>query len=426
MLTQYLFLFDIFGDIILNCDSAGRHYFTKARSLRLRGKVLMAVDDNHKGSKKKKRRLLSVIFSLASLLVLTYISITLITGREVVFSRIAELFTQKAPLQQADEFRFDVGRKTVFADIGSSIAAAGTLGVQVLDQSGVESLRVPFRMSAPVITTTGNHGIAFDIGGTSVCAFTDTEVSASLDVEGTIVSAAINENGWFSTCVQEGTAYKSIVTVYSDSGRSVYRVSLATGYALSAALSPDNMKLAILSLTDDGSRITIYDLGSENPDGEFSLSGRLILEMGFLPSGEILIVALDSLIIIDITGSDSELFGFDGRRLGGYILSESFIALHLLDFSVGYSGRIISLDYTGKLLGGILTDKAIISMSGGDGYLAVLSGDGPDFYDAEMNQYLTDRDPADTAGASRVISLGGGAFLVAGDHIASVYRIAAE
>lgn len=372
---------------------------------------------------KRRRKLLGMALSAFSIIILSYIAITLITGQESVFTHIADLFRPKMPVVLADDLFFDVGRHKVYANLGGSIAAAGTLGAQVLDRGGAETLRDPLRLSAPAIDAAGAWAIAFDIGGTAVRTFTESRVSASVGANGEIVSASINGNGWFAVCTQEGASYRSIVTAYDNGGGGVYRVSLATGYALRAALSPDNGRLAILSLTDNGSRLAVYGLDSEEPEFENNYPGDLILDIRYLPGGEILAVSTRSLIVIQTDGSASELFGFDGGRLGGYTLSDSVIALHLLDYGIGYSGRIITLDPGGKLLGGILTDKAVLSMSANGGYLAVLKSDGPAFYDPGMNEYMPTRDLAAAAGATQVLSLGEGAFLVAGDHLAEVFTI---
>ena len=381
------------------------------------------VKELKRGPKKKRRRLLGIALSIASLVILSYISITLITGQESIFTQIAGLFRPSAPVEPADELFFDIGRNRVYADLGGSIAAAGTLGVQVLDRGGAETMRDTLRISTPLIGVADGWAIAFDIGGTSVRTFTGSQLSASIETNGTIVSASINRNGWFTVCTQEGAAYRSIVTVYDDKGGSAYRVSLATGYALHAEPSPDNSGLAVLSLTDDGSRIAIYSLRSEEPESVSDYHGALVLDIKYLPGGEILMVSMDSLKVIRTDGSATDLFAFDGGRLGRYYLSDSVIALHILDYGIGYSGRLITIDMNGKLLGGVLTDKAIISLSASGGYLATLQSDGPVFYDFDMNEYPPTRDLSDAAGATQVISLGDGAFLVAGDHFAKVFRI---
>ena len=374
---------------------------------------------------KKKRRLLGIVFPLAFVAVLTFIAITLIFGQGQGFSGLTGLFGNRSAAEPAGEYHFDVGRNRVFANLGGSLAAAGSLGIQVLDNSDTETLRDLFRLSSPAIKAAEEWAIAFDIGGTAVRAFTEKRVSASLEAGGAIVSATINKNGWFVVCTQESKAFKSIVTAYDSSGREVYKISLATGYALSAVLSPDNRKLAVLNLTDDGSKITLYSLNSEAPDSEYNYEDGLILEIRNLPDGIILAVATDSLIIVDADGVGTVFFGFDGSRLGGYMLGEDFITLHLLDYGVGYRGRIVTLDDAGRLLGGIVTDREVISMSSGGGYLAILKSDGSMFFDAELNQFQPVEESTTIAGATQVISLGDRLVFAAGDHFAVVFRIGA-
>jgi len=383
----------------------------------------MADDDNPKGIKINKRRLLGIVFSAASLILFTYVAITLISGRELGLARLIRWIRPAEYIEPVDDFYFDVGRNRVFADLGDSVAAAGSLGVQVFNKGGAETVRDPFRMSSPALSATEGRAVAFDIGGTSVRSFTESQICASVEASGAVVSASINRNGWFAVCTQDSGAYKSLVTVYNDTGQSAYRVSLASGYTLNAGLSPDNKKLAVLNMTDNGSKIILYDLGNEEPDGEFVYPGGLILDIRYLPGGQVLAVTMNSLVVVDKDGSGTVFFSFDGRRLGGYILIDSLVVLHLYDFGVGYGGRLITLDESGRLLGGVVTDRAILSMSTCGKYLAVLKSDGPVLYDTELSEFPPLNNHEAAAGATQVISLGDSSVLAAGDHFATVLRI---
>jgi len=371
--------------------------------------------------KKKWRGLLGIAFSAVSLVVLTFTAITLITGRNLDFSWFTGLFSPNVYVEPAQEFYFDVGRDRMFADLGDSIAAAGTVGIQVLDVGGNETLRDPFRMSAPAISAVNGRAIAFDIGGTAVRVFNKMRIEASFEAAGSVVSASINRNGWFCVNTQEGGGLRGVATVYNNTADAVYRVNLASGYVLSSVLSPDSRSLAVLNLTDRGSRITLYHgLNKQDPDSAFDLSGGLILDMRFLPGGDLLVVSTDSLIVIDRDGASRTLYEYFDKRLSGYSLNEGIIVLHLLDFGVGYSGRLVTLDEDGNLVGEIVTDRELISMSFGGGYLAVLRNDGLVFYDAELKESHPSGESITTAGASRVLALESGAALAAGDHSAVV------
>lgn len=373
--------------------------------------------------RKKTRRILSIIGSLLSFAALTYIAIMLITGRDLSLSRLLAFFSSRESVELADEYYFDVGRDRVFADLGSSCAAAGTLGIQVLDTGGNEALRNPFRMSRPALSSNGGQAIAFDIGGTSICVFDKTRVIASIETDSAIISASINEKGYFCVCTQGTGGFKGIATVYSGKGIVIFSASLSSGYILSAMLSPDSRSLAILNLADDGSRITFYhDLTSEVSDGVFNLPGGLIIDIWYLSENELIAVSTESLFTVDRDGEGRKLFDFSGRRLHAYTLNGDFLVLHLLDYGVGYRGQLITLDTNGQLIGELYTDHEFISMSSGDGYLAVLRNDGLSFFSVDLQELSPSDESVSAAGASRILAFGDGAALATGDHTAVVFR----
>jgi hypothetical protein len=279
-------------------------------------------------------------------------------------------------------------------------------------------------MSCPAIKATGGRAIAFDIGGTAVSVFNGTQVIASIQTDTAVVSASINRNGWFCICTQGDGGFKGVTKVYNSKGKPVYGVSLASGYILSAVLSSDNSSLAVLNLADDCSRITFYnDLSLETADNVFDLPGILIVDIWYPPAGDLVAVSAESLITVSSNGKSSELYSFLGRRLGAYTLDNDFYAVYLFDYGLGYSGRLVTLDPKGQVLGEVPAAREIISMSSGDGNLAVLRNDGFSLYNAKLEER-----PAaglvSLSGANRILALKGGAALAAGEHLAVTIKAA--
>jgi hypothetical protein len=347
----------------------------------------------------------------------------LISGRGLSFSWLLDLLPAREPAEMADEFYFDVGRDRVFADLGGSLAAAGTLGIQVLDIRGNEALRDSFRMSSPAISAANGSGIAFDIGGLAVRVFDKTKIISSIKADNVIVSASINRNGWFCVCTQGAGGFKSVVTVYNNKGNAVYSASLSSGYVLSAILSPDNKSLAVLNLTDNGSRVTFYNgLSSETADSAYDLPDGLIVDIWYPHNGKLVAITTESLISVDKNGIGGELYVFPGKRLGAYTFDDDFYALYLLDYGVGYRGKLVTLNADGSLLREVTTDQEIVSMSSGGGCLTVLRNNGISFFSKELDEYPPAGEPAATTGASLVLALESKAVLAAGDHFAVVFR----
>ena len=375
-------------------------------------------------SSKKRHGLIRILISLAFLGILTFISFTLISGRGFNFDRLTGFIFPAEQREAADELFFNIGRSRVFADLNGAIAAAGSLGVQVLDYAGSETLRESVPMNSPTIRFQNERAIAFDIGGTEARVFNRNEIIASITKNGSIVSASINHDGWFTVDLQPGGGYKGNTYVYNNDGRGVYRVFMSTGYILSSVLSYDSNSLAILNLTDYGSRVTFYHgFDKEEDDGHFELPGVLIIEIMFLESGDLLAVTTESLMLIDPHSlSGWEVYSFSGLRIGGYAVSNDYIALNLLDFGIGHRGKLIVIDLFGNLFGEVITTRELISMSFVSGYLTVMLSDGLIRLDRSLTPLPSYQNSPSAAGVSKILALDDGATLVAGDRFAIIVR----
>ena len=375
--------------------------------------------------KKKMRRLLSVIISGVVLVVTVAIVLSVIPGTRQGISRVFGIFSANATVDIADEFIFDVGRDREFAHADGSIAAVGSLGVQVLNASGRETLRDSFRMSRPAIVEAGGNFLAFDVGGTAVRVFNDSHVLTSIESDGEIVSASINQNGWFCVIKQEHEGFRGAVTVYNGIGMAVYRVSLQSGYIISAMLSPDNRNLAILNLTPSGSRITFYngiDANKDEPDHIFDLPGGLIIDINYISNMDVLAISTNSLYLVGGSGGSNIITSYSDKRLGGYTINDNFIALHLYDYGIGYSGRLMTLLFDGTILGEIELDHEIISMTSYRDSLTILRNDGFAFFNDHLDEFPVSGDTISAAAASHVLALGEGLALAASDHSAVLIR----
>ncbi|MCL2125325.1 MAG: DUF5711 family protein [Oscillospiraceae bacterium] len=380
------------------------------------------MDENPKKTKDKKRKLIRIAGSVLSLAILTYIAIALISGRQTGLFSFFKIFSRQAPVEYSDEYSFDVGRSKVFAYFDGAVASAGTLGIQVLDASGGETLRDSFRMACPSICASNDSAIAYDIGATAVRVFNKSEIISSFETQGSIISASLNRNGWFAVSIQGSGATAAVVTVYNNKGKEVYRVHMASGYILSAELSPDNKSLAILNIAGSGSRVTYYNLNSVDPDKVVDFENELLISIRYMENGEVYAVSTQSIYTIKKNGECTQLHSFDGKRLGGFILDDFCVVLYLLDYGVGHRGRLVSVKSDGSIIAEAESDKEVISMSYRDDCLAVLRNDRLTLYDINFAELPMQKASAPAVGATYALALSGGAALAAGDHAAVVYK----
>jgi hypothetical protein len=375
--------------------------------------------------KTKKRRWLVYIIVLAVLAALTLATALIVHGYN---TGDLALFPRRSPVFTASELNFDVGRSRVFAESNGTVAAAGTFGIQVINADGEETLRDTFRLYTPAIVEHSGTFLAFDIGGTSLRKFTSNQILSEVTTTGQIVSATLNRNGWFTVVTQEPGAFRGTVQVYNSAGSVVYRVDLGSGFPITAKLSDNNNNLAILNLTNTGSRVTFYngiDEDKEDPDFWFELTDTVMFDFEFISNDEILAISTESVLRSSTTGESVELFSFRGRRLGSYALGEDFIALNLYDYGVGYSGQIITIDPDdGAIIAQNRIHREIVSMSVNYGWISILQSNEITFFNKLLEEYRASEEAVMALATNRILVLGENVALATSDNSALiVHRI---
>jgi WD40 repeat protein len=375
-----------------------------------------------KKKNKKKHRLLKASVSVLVLAIISVVAAILITNNgRLNVEGLMRLFSGTGGKAEAEAFSYNAGFKTVFAEINGGLAVCSNTGVQVYDVNAKKMFSEAFEMANPSVCSNGAVTAVYDLGGKLLKIYDLYGVTNSLKTDGEIVSASMNKNGWLALCTQENGSFKGRVTVYNDNNTVRFYWDSAKGHILSAAISPDNQSLAVLTLTDGGSRIVFFSLDSTDEKGSCTISGELVLEIRYLSDGRVLAVGSDKLQAVKPDGSADIINDYSDSYLTGYSVdSENYTVLSLNAYMVGDHGRILTVDHKGKVLGSIETDRKILSISAKNDYLAVLFSDHLVIYDGNMKECARFEN---TTGAEQTIMRAGGkAFLITA-HSASVYSI---
>lgn len=382
----------------------------------------MAVVDELEKKKrmKKKRRILKSVISVILLAVISVVAAVMITNNgKLSFDGFKRLFNIYGSFSKTAEFTYDSGFQNVYSDLNGGFAVASTVGLQVYDQSGNLSFSDIFEMSKPALCAGGDIAAVYDLGGASLKTFNINGVTKSISTNGKIISASLNKNGWLAVCTQESGGYKGMVTVYDKKGNGLFEWHSASGYILSATVSPDNGSLAVLTLNNEGSRIVFFTLDSTYEKAACTLNGELVLEIRYISGENVLAVSKNGLRVVKPDGSAQMIKDYHEKYLAGYsIESEDFTAFVLHDYMVGDQGSIITVDHNGAILGTLETGRRVLSVSAKGNYLAVLYSDGFVIYNRKLKE-CTHID--DTAGAVQAIMRADGTSLLITAHSAIIY-----
>ncbi len=375
--------------------------------------------------KKKNLKLLKAAVSVLMLAVISVIAAVLITNNgKLNIEGVKRLFDGSGDKAEAEEFSYNAGFKTVFAEMGGGLAVCSGSGIQVYDVGAKKVFSEAFEMKKPTVYSNGTISAAYDLGGNVLKLFDVYGVTNSITTEEKIISASLNDKGWLVISTEKSGGFKSRVTVYDNTVNTRFYWDSADGYILSAAISPDNKGLAVLTLTDKGSRIVFLSLDSEIEKGACTISGELALEIRYLEDGRVLAVGRDALRIVKPDGSCENISNYADKYLTGFSVDgDDYVALSLNDYMVGDHGRVLTVDHKGKLLGSVETDSKILSVSAKGDYLSVLFSDRLVIYDRNMKECAHFNN---TAGAEQTIMRAGGKAFLITTHSASVCSIPAS
>ena len=121
----------------------------------------------------------------------------------------------------------------------------------------------------------------------SLFLFQDGQEAFSLDVDGTLLSARVNDSGWLAVTAQQ-SGYKGSVTVYnvnSTSRKEIIQLNFSSVFVADAAVSPDSKTVAVITIGQENgsffSQLLLYPVDSSEPSATLSLGNLAVLDLDY-------------------------------------------------------------------------------------------------------------------------------------------------
>ncbi len=339
---------------------------------------------------------------------LVILAVTILAASGVIGSRLNKKDNSGF---SADLLGYENGR---FAAAGSGFAAVSDISCRLYGRNG-ETLCTASR-SYPELQIAGAEGCAavWSEGGVGLTILR-SDGAADLEFSGGVTAADLNDAGAAVVLAGE-IGYKGSVTVVDKNNSAVYRVYVGSGYPLDADISPDSGRVAILSLTAEGSSVTVYETDSERVFSEYLSEGRSCFDLEYLSDGRLMLVSSDRAAFLK---DDGKLLGeivFDGEYLKGYSWGDGYAVLLLGHYQAGNNARILLADTAGSILRSLEISAETEGVSAAGKYLAVRFADETVLYDSEFNVLGSLQDAAGIQAA--VMRSDGSALIISGGRAA--------
>lgn len=273
--------------------------------------IYLNVDDNPQKKKKKFNisRLVGVIILVILVLtcVITYI---LYVNNEEIRAYIDEnILSKEIEENNLNKILLsDYDKSTVFAYQDKIMILNGNKMAQY-NTSAKKENELNIEIGTPTTSINGEYFAIAEKGGSKIYMIKDQKISWKKDIEGQITKINVNKSG-YTAVVVSGTAYKSVIILFDDTGTEIFKTYLSSTLAVDVTISSDNKYLAYAELNTSGTliqsnvKIISIETAKKKPTEGIVYtykadSNKLILKMQYQTNDKLVCMYDDEICIIN-------------------------------------------------------------------------------------------------------------------------------
>ena len=369
-----------------------------------------------KKEKKKKHRVLRLTVSLIGLALMIFIAVFLIVNRDkLTWESIKGIFRRSGD-EQAMQLQLETDSSASYTTAGSSLAIAFESGIRLYDKSGEILLADSAGLDNPAICASSKWAAAYGIGSRELTVFSASGEKTKITADNSVTSVSMSEGGMAVIAKEQG--YKGSVTVYDNKMEPVYKWYSGSAYITGAAVSPGGNRLAVLTVSTNGSHLNMFSLDSETVQGTYTDDNTLALDAAFLSDGRAAVLSESSLRFFSASAELEKEFDFEGMQLMDYSFGgDGFAVVALAENRWSDRVKIIQFSPDGSVKKQLELEGEFRSLSASGGYISVLMTDRLDIYRSGLSLSASWQ----VQGAHKVLQRRDGAAIAVYDYLAEVY-----
>lgn len=275
-------------------------------------------------------------------------------------------------------FTFEPHSTNRYALFDGGVAIAFSSGLETRREDGAVTHSAAAVMEEPSIHAEGDLLLHYAVGGKdlSLIHAKDGEL-LRLSSEGGFYDADLSRGGTLCTSGAE-SGYKTVLRVYNDRQKEIYRWFSASRFMPLCAVSPDGKCLAAVSVGQSAgsfeSVLHLFSTRQEEPVASLSLGDELVYDLRYTENGIVCAVTESCLLWFGETGEELGRCDVLSGYLADFDLSGSdFSLLRLNMFQTGEQSSVVSVNTEGEELGSCYFAEPVLDIAAGGKYAAVLT-----------------------------------------------------
>jgi hypothetical protein len=321
------------------------------------------------------------------------------------------------------EYVFDSHNSNRFASLEDGLAIASVGGLYGYGPDGTELIAEQAQLGLPVLRAEGPYAMAYDAGGNTLLAihYDRGEVLRLTDL-GTLYDADLSSDG--SVCyAASGTGHKTVLAVYDEQQKMIYRWFSASYYMPVCAVSKGAAQIAAIGLGQQDntflSSLYLFDTASDQPKLNVALGNELIYDLQFCADDLLCAVGEASVWYIKTNGEIVANYSYNGQYLKDHEAGgDGFLALMLNMYRAGNRYTIETVDLSGQQIASLYVGTEILDISASGRYVAVLTSSNLTIYNEKLEVYSS---TLETGTATAVVMREDGTALLLGNGSGKLY-----
>ena len=279
--------------------------------------------NEEKLKKLNKRKV--VIIVLIVIVALIVLSMVIVYNTSPDFREWVDVNMLSKQVSQDSVATIDIESETAkICAFNKSIGVLNKNKFTIYNSSGGKDSTLDIEITNPIFCASNRFLAIAEKGGQKIYVIEDKKISWEAQVEGEISQLHINKNGYVAVVIS-GTSYKSVINLFDNNGKSLFKKYLSSTRLTDISISNDNRFLALAEVDTSGtiiqSNIKIISVEKAQSDPENSMiktyqgnGNDLITNIKYQNNNKLVCMYDNSIHIID-NDNDEELVKYDDQKI---------------------------------------------------------------------------------------------------------------
>ncbi len=279
---------------------------------------------NQEKIKKINKRKIAIII-LIVLVIIIAISLVIMYNTSSDFREWVDVNILSKQISQDSVATIDIeSESSKICAFNKNIGVLNKNKFTIYNSSGTKDATLDIEITNPIFCASNRFLAIAEKGGQKIYVIEDKKISWEAQVEGEISQLHINKNGYVAAVIS-GTSYKTVINLFDNNGKSLFKKYLSTTRLADISISNDNRFLALAEVDTSGtiiqSNIKILSVEKAQTDPENSMiktyqgaGNDLITNIKYQNNNRLVCMYDNSIHIID-NDNDEILVKYDDQKI---------------------------------------------------------------------------------------------------------------